>query len=603
MGGQNTKPLNQEKVVDDGNGPLSGKEWTEIHAGNSAAWVAMGDFNAIYREENRMIGAQFHEAEIKDFSIFIEDTGMNILKHNGREYTWSNMHTYSRIDWALVNAKWMFDMPIVEVMNRYAQNGITSLNTNEGVVVTKRCDIEREILNFYKQLLGTSANSLPAVNPVVMRNGPTLNRAQQLHLVEPVLRQEVRDALQGIRDDKALGCDGFNALFFKHSWHIVGKEITDAVLEFFNLDDLLLFSRGDALSVRLLYGVFMEFSQISRLVVNNEKSSIYSGGVPREVQTEGTTWGVQAPQASWLVRKIMQATKTFEAAGWTELANLVLLWKGVGRSPAKWEEEVTWVINYCRGKQPQAMLYRASLAACVYVIWQERNLRIFQAKSRELKHAIYIYIRINIARLNAPKSSELHRASVQQIVFLKSLGALLLLYASWISAAGMKEIIVCIFKHTPSSTILLAGLGGSGKTFLFEKLSDGSAHQGTVTSMEPNEDSFILRAETYKKRKNRPVRVADVPLHSRICPKLDKFSPQAAGIVFLIIFLITDSNMLTSRKRDKLRTSRSAVPREPFVFSRCSNKVIVVEASGLPVEISDQLEQFIGESVKPRLNR
>ncbi|KAM3263445.1 hypothetical protein P3L10_000439 [Capsicum annuum] len=76
----------------------------------------MGDFNAIYREEDRMIGAQVYEAKIKDFSTFIEDTSMNILKHNGREYTCSNGHTYSRIDWALVNAKWMLDMPIVEVM-------------------------------------------------------------------------------------------------------------------------------------------------------------------------------------------------------------------------------------------------------------------------------------------------------------------------------------------------------------------------------------------------------------------------------------------------------------------------------------------------------
>ncbi|KAM3281059.1 hypothetical protein P3S67_028079 [Capsicum chacoense] len=76
----------------------------------------MGDFNAIYREEDRMIVAQVHEAEIKDFSTFIEDTGMNILKHTCREYTWSNGHTYSRIDWALVTAKWMLGMPIVEVM-------------------------------------------------------------------------------------------------------------------------------------------------------------------------------------------------------------------------------------------------------------------------------------------------------------------------------------------------------------------------------------------------------------------------------------------------------------------------------------------------------
>ncbi|KAF3614026.1 hypothetical protein FXO38_35913 [Capsicum annuum] len=93
--------------------------WTglrQIHVGTSAAWVAMGDFNAIYREEDRMIVAQVHEAEIKDFSIFIEDIGMNIWKHNCREYTWSNGHTYSRIDWALVNTKWILGMPIVEVM-------------------------------------------------------------------------------------------------------------------------------------------------------------------------------------------------------------------------------------------------------------------------------------------------------------------------------------------------------------------------------------------------------------------------------------------------------------------------------------------------------
>ncbi|PHU14260.1 hypothetical protein BC332_15465 [Capsicum chinense] len=73
-------------------------------------------FGQPIEEEDKMIGAQVHEAEIKDFSTFIEDIGMNILKHNDREYTWSNGHTYSRIDWALVNAKWMLYIPIVKVM-------------------------------------------------------------------------------------------------------------------------------------------------------------------------------------------------------------------------------------------------------------------------------------------------------------------------------------------------------------------------------------------------------------------------------------------------------------------------------------------------------
>ncbi|KAF3636490.1 hypothetical protein FXO38_24145 [Capsicum annuum] len=109
----------------------------------------------------------------------------------------------------------------------YAQNGITSLTISEGMVVTKRYYIESEILDFYKQLLGVSVNSLPVVNPVVIRDGLTLNRAQQLYLVKFVLRQEVRDALQGISNVKAPGYDRFNALLFKQSWHIIGEEITD----------------------------------------------------------------------------------------------------------------------------------------------------------------------------------------------------------------------------------------------------------------------------------------------------------------------------------------------------------------------------------------
>ncbi|KAF3645514.1 hypothetical protein FXO38_19607 [Capsicum annuum] len=424
-------------------------------------------FGQPIEEEDKMIGAQVHEAEIKDFSTFSEDIGMNILKHNDREYTWSSGHTYSRIDWALMNAKWMLYIPIVKVM-----------------VMDLGCSDHSPL----SLLLAQEEDKRP--NPFRFLNH--LVKHEKFHKVVVTAwgrsNIKVRDALQGIRDDKAPGCDGFNALFFKQSWHIVGEEITDAVLEFFNsgrmykainyttvtlvpktarpyriteytpiscytllykiiakiltnrlqgvmndlvdqsqsafvpgrlindniilrnelvkgygrkqisprcmlkidmkkaydsvewgylrqvlellqfpqkfvewiyqcistvlysillngcpsvpfptkkrlrqgdplspylfvlimeylsrllkklrgipnfnyhpkcerlqiiqlsfADDLLLFSRGDALSVRLLYGVFMEFSQISGLVANNEKSSIYFGGVPKKVQTE-----------------------------------------------------------------------------------------------------------------------------------------------------------------------------------------------------------------------------------------------------------------------------------------------------------------------------
>ncbi|XP_060200313.1 uncharacterized protein LOC132628555 [Lycium barbarum] len=106
-------------------------------------------------------------------------------------------------------------------------------------------------------------------------------------------------------------------------------------------DDLLLFSRGDTGSIKLLYGQFLEFSAASGLVANNDKSSIYFGGVPSEVQEEilqelGFSQGVGLLDFSHMqeelnsskvcysqskfsgLRKILQAAKYFALAGWNE---------------------------------------------------------------------------------------------------------------------------------------------------------------------------------------------------------------------------------------------------------------------------------------------
>ncbi|XP_057984963.1 uncharacterized protein LOC110631684 isoform X2 [Hevea brasiliensis] len=171
-------------------------------------------------------------------------------------------------------------------------------------------------------------------------------------------------------------------------------------------------------------------------------------------------------------------------------------------------------------------------------------------------------------------------------------------------------LIVRLFKRTKSNTIVLTGLTGSGKTVLFYQLQDGSSHQGTVTSMEPNEETFILHSESSKKGKIKPVHLVDVPGHSRLRPKLDEFLPQAAGIVFVVDALEFLPN-LRGVSDEKLRVSRSGIseadvaneftlgiPGELFTFSHCSNKVTIAESSGLTGEIS-QVEQFIREHVKP----
>ncbi|KAL3530503.1 hypothetical protein ACH5RR_009825 [Cinchona calisaya] len=214
-------------------------------------------------------------------------------------------------------------------------------------------------------------------------------------------------------------------------------------------------------------------------------------------------------------------------------------------------------------------------------------------------------------------------------------------------------ILIKLFKRTSSNTIVLTGLSGGGKTILFYQLRDGSSHLGTVTSMEPNEGTFVLHTETTKKGKIKPVHIVDVPGHSRLRAKLDEFLPQAAGVVFVVdaveflpncraaseylyevltsasvvkkntpvLILCNKVDKVTAHTKefirkqlekeiDKLRASRTVVseadvtneftlgtPGEAFAFSQCHNKVSIGEASGLTGEIT-QLEEFIRNLVK-----
>ncbi|KAL8035834.1 hypothetical protein ABFX02_12G121800 [Erythranthe guttata] len=229
----------------------------------------------------------------------------------------------------------------------------------------------------------------------------------------------------------------------------------------------------------------------------------------------------------------------------------------------------------------------------------------------------------------------------------------LLAAISLVLLTALMLLVVRLVKRRKLNTILLTGLSGSGKTVLFYQLRDGSSHKGTVTSMEPNDDTFILHSETSKKRKIKPVHIVDVPGHSRLRPKVDEFLFRAAGIVFVVdaveflpnvraaseylfdiltkatvvkkkipvLLLCNKVEKVTAHSKDfirkqlekeieKLRASRTTlssadindeytlgVPGEAFSFSQCLNKVTVAEASGLTGDIT-QLKQFIREHVK-----
>nr|XP_009622587.1 uncharacterized protein LOC104113968 [Nicotiana tomentosiformis] len=91
------------------------------------------------------------------------------------------------------------------IKERQHKNKIVELTSLIGDKITDPTGIKEEIVNFYKGLMGTPAQRLPAIDKSIMAKG----------------------------DNKAPSVDGFNVDFFKKTWSIIKNEVTEVVTEFF----------------------------------------------------------------------------------------------------------------------------------------------------------------------------------------------------------------------------------------------------------------------------------------------------------------------------------------------------------------------------------
>ncbi|KAH0701824.1 hypothetical protein KY285_016102 [Solanum tuberosum] len=99
----------------------------------------------------------------------------------------------------------------------------TKLNTPEA--------IKKEVVEFYKALMGSSTTSLPVVDRNTMKKGPTITYEQGVALCEDVMDEEIWKALTSIGDDKAPGVDGYNTYFYKKTWSITKDDMLKAIKE------------------------------------------------------------------------------------------------------------------------------------------------------------------------------------------------------------------------------------------------------------------------------------------------------------------------------------------------------------------------------------
>ncbi|KAI8560159.1 hypothetical protein RHMOL_Rhmol04G0234400 [Rhododendron molle] len=66
---------------------------------------------------------------------------------------------------------------------------------------------------------------------------------------------------------------------------------------------------------------------------------------------------------------------------------------GLDRPLLPLSQELEWATLNREGKSLRDTIYKLSLAASIYVLWRERNLRIFQNKSRDVTSEIFNSVR------------------------------------------------------------------------------------------------------------------------------------------------------------------------------------------------------------------
>lgn len=109
---------------------------------------------------------------------------------------------------------------------RRIRNTVYAIADKDGNWKQNLQDVNEAFLDYYENLLGSAMTNRTRVKQVVIEKDPLLSTDHM-----PFTTQEVKHALLSIPSNRSPGLDGFGGYFFKDAWHIIGEEITQAVLD------------------------------------------------------------------------------------------------------------------------------------------------------------------------------------------------------------------------------------------------------------------------------------------------------------------------------------------------------------------------------------
>ncbi|XP_062118804.1 uncharacterized protein LOC133832483 [Humulus lupulus] len=116
---------------------------------------------------------------------------------------------------------------------RKVSNRIVSFISVDGTIVDDYEMVTLHFLQHFQSFLGCASRSNGHIDPQSITFGPVFDLDTQLELIKPFPLHDVKVALFSIHSVKSPGPDGYGVGFFKDLRKDIGKEVSLAVLDFF----------------------------------------------------------------------------------------------------------------------------------------------------------------------------------------------------------------------------------------------------------------------------------------------------------------------------------------------------------------------------------
>ena len=125
------------------------------------------------------------------------------------------------------------------VKARNARNAIKVINLANGCRIEDPEAIKQEAVDHFQNILCSDGPSNDQDVYLDNLEGFSWSTQHLDTLNRVITHEEIKKAMFSIDDSKAPGPDGFSSLFFKVAWSIIGSDVSEAVVSFFNSGSLL----------------------------------------------------------------------------------------------------------------------------------------------------------------------------------------------------------------------------------------------------------------------------------------------------------------------------------------------------------------------------